>query len=436
MYSKISTDQFINEFQDYPAYDNIRKIASVVDGLKNSSRKVVYYCLKTNFTKPVKTSQLKAKIEEDTQYLHGDITGVVESLAKDYTGTNNINLLEPHGNFGTELVKMASASRYTMTKPSPELYELFDKSDLAIYEKQFFEGEEIEPKYMVPNLPIILINGSEGISSGFAQKILSRNPVKIKNAIKKKLKGNHTYKEPPWIRGFKGIVEEGDGPGKWLIKGVVERINTNTVHIKAIPFTYSLQSYLKELDGLEDKGIIRSYNDNSELEFDFEVKFTKDALSKMKDEDLLKTLKLVKPITENYTVEDENNRIVVCKDVNQILDHFIKVRLEFLEKKIRHTLSVLYDKKQKLDSKVIFINKVINKELPIFKRKKDHIVSDLEDICDIYKVDGTYDYLLSMSLYSLTEEQIIKINNQLKEIEKDITYYEKIDVDKFYLDLL
>ena len=63
----IQTDEFITEFLNYPSYDNIRKIGSVVDGLKNSSRKVIYYCLKYNTPKPVKTAQFKAEVENKTQ---------------------------------------------------------------------------------------------------------------------------------------------------------------------------------------------------------------------------------------------------------------------------------------------------------------------------------------------------------------------------------
>lgn len=437
MFRTVKAEEFIEDFKSYPAYDNIRKIASVVDGLKNSSRKVIYYCLKHQISKPVKTSQIKSQIENETQYLHGDITGVVETLAKNYVGTNNINLMEPHGNFGTEMVKQASASRYTFTKPSSELYELFDKNDLAILDRQWFEGDEIEPVYLMPKLPLLLINGSEGISSGYAQKILNRNPQTIKTAIKKKLNGNHLYNAKPWFRGFRGTVEQGDKPAQWLIKGVVERINTTTVHIKAVPFAYDLAGYLKVLDKLEDDGVIKDYDDNSELEFDFTVKFTRDKLASFKtDEELLKALKLIKPVTENYTVQNEVNRVTEFDNVDQILDYFIDVRKQFLAKKIDYMISLIGNDLNILKWKRAFIQAVIDGDIVINNRKKKDIEVDLQANNQIGDQEGSYDYLLNMNLMSMTEERIKKLDREIKEKEKEYKYYDTISPTELYLDEL
>lgn len=437
MFRTVKAEEFIEDFKSYPAYDNIRKIASVVDGLKNSSRKVIYYCLKHNVPKPVKTSQIKSQIENATDYLHGDITGVVETLAKNYTGTNNINLLEPHGNFGTSMVKQASASRYTFTKPSDDLYDLFDKNDLKILDRQWFEGNEIEPVYLMPKLPLLLINGSEGISSGYAQKILSRNPTNIKTAIIKKLKGNHRYNAKPWFRGFRGTVEAGDKHGQWIIKGKVERLNTTTLHISAVPFTYDLAGYLKVLDKLEDDGVIKGYDDNSELEFDFTVKMTRDKLASYKtDDDLMKALKLVKPVTENYTVQNEKNRVTEFDNVDQILDYFIDVRKQFLDKKIGYMLDKIGSELETLQSKRTFIQEVVDGTIVINNRKKKDIEKDLEGYTTIIKIDDSYDYLLNMNLMSMTHERIKKLDQEIKEKKKSYDYYDTIDPTGLYLDEL
>lgn len=431
----MSPNEFVEQFRDYPAYDNIRKIASVVDGLKNSSRKVIYYCLLNNIPKPIKTSQIKSQIENATQYLHGDITGVVETLAKDYTGSNNINLLEPHGNFGTAMVKTASASRYTFTKPSPELYELFDKEDLNILNRQWFEGDEIEPVFLMPKLPLLLINGSEGISSGYAQKILARDPKDIKKSIIKKLNGNHVYDSIPWFRGFNGVVEKGDNPGQWMIKGVVEKLNTTQVKIKAVPHIYDLSSYLKVLDKLEDDGIIRGYEDNSELEFEFIVKFTREKLSGLKtDDDILKTLKLIRVVTENYTVQNEVNRVVEFSNVDEIMDYFIKIRTEFLDKKIDYKKDIISKDLDLLRWKRIFIQCVIDRKIIINDRKKKQIESDLNANGLIGKIDNSYDYLLNMSLLSMTNERINKLDTEIKNKEKQLKYYSNITAKELMLE--
>lgn len=432
----VSAEHFIGEFKDYPAYDNVRKIASVVDGLKNSSRKVIYYCLKNNIPKPIKTSQFKAQVEQDTQYLHGDITGVVETLAKDYCGANNINLLEPHGNFGTRLVKQASAPRYTFTKPSPALYEIFDKEDLEILTKQYFEGDEIEPVYLMPSIPMLLVNGAEGISTGFAQRIYARDPKKLKQSIIKKLNGvNHTYKESPWYRGFSGDICETDQPNKYIIKGKCKVINSTTVEITEVPFTYDLQQYVKVLDKLEDDGVIRSYQDHSEDDFRFTVKFSRSDLSDITEDQLLTKLKLTKQISENYTVQNENNRIMTFDNVDQIVDYFIDVRLKFLEKKLAYKADKINQQLTVLKERKRFIEYVIDDKLVLAKQTKQSIIDQLVKH-KFEMVDESYDYLLTMNFMSLTKERMDKLQKDIDEFESKLAYYESSTPTSLYIDEL
>ena len=108
---------FKHEYCDYASYDNYRKIGSCIDGLKPSSRKCIYSIIKRNITNPKKVSQLKSDAASDTQYLHGDtaLEGVIVGLAQDFTGSNNIPLLQREGSFGTRLIPAAAAGRYIFT---------------------------------------------------------------------------------------------------------------------------------------------------------------------------------------------------------------------------------------------------------------------------------------------------------------------------------
>ena len=179
--SKIKiTDFFQNDYVDQASYDNLRKVASLVDGQKNAARKILYTILEKNIKDEIKVSQLGSKVAEFAEYLHGSMDGVTINLAQNFPGTNNIPLLAREGNFGTRFSQSASAPRYIFTHGTKEFFELFKKEDNQVLIKQYFEGQQIEPMFYVPNLPILLINGSEGVSSGFAQKILPRNPKKNK----------------------------------------------------------------------------------------------------------------------------------------------------------------------------------------------------------------------------------------------------------------
>lgn len=417
----IKDESFVQEFIDYPAYDNIRKIASVIDGQKNASRKVIHYILKHNVTKPVKTSQIKSKIEEYTQYLHGDITGTVENMAKDYVGTNNINLLLPKGGFGTRLIKDTSASRYTYTCGAPELFKLFDTSDYNTIPKQFFEGEEIEPRYLIPSIPLLLVNGSNGVSTGYAQKIFNRDPNKIIEAIKQKLKDpTHVYDEPIWYRDYTGDVRS-RGNGAWTICGKAEQTNTTTVHITEIPFSYNLNQYINVLDTLKEKGIIKSYTDNCKSSFDFVVKFERSVLAKYPDDKLYDVLKLKTNVTENYTAEDENNIVVEFGNVNEILDYFIDFKMKSLQDRKDYLISKYKYDLSVFESKISFISGIIEETLLINNRKRVDIFADLE-YNKFIMVDGSYDYLLNMNISSLTSERVESLNKQFNQM--------KIQLDK------
>lgn len=433
----IPTNDFIKEFQNYPSYDNIRKIASCIDGLKNSSRKVIYYSLTKNIQKPTKTAQFKADVENKTQYLHGDITGVVESLAKNYCGSNNINLLEPHGNFGTRQVPSASASRYTFTKPSDKMYELFDREDLEILNRQYFEGDEIEPTYLMPLLPLILINGSEGISSGYAQKIFNRDPKRLMEAIINKLNNpNFIYNECPWYKSFDGVIEQGEETNKWVIKGKCIVDNTTQVTVTELPVGYSLQHYIKILDRLEDQGIIKSYQDLSENDFLFRIKFTREQLSKYKDNNaLLSALKLISNVSENYTCQNENNIVIVFNSVDELLNYYIKIRLEFNKRKIEHKLNKISSKLELLNEKRRFILSVINDTIVIFKRTKEDIYNQLEK-GKFSKIDDSYKHLLNMNISSFTEEQIKSLESEIKKMRDEKNYLLNSTEKTLYIDQL
>ena len=100
-----------------------RAIPNVVDGLKVSQRKVIYTCLKRDDKQDIKVAQLAGAVGEQTAYHHGEasLMGTIINLAQDFVGSNNINLLQPIGQFGTRLAggKDSASPRYIFTQMSP-----------------------------------------------------------------------------------------------------------------------------------------------------------------------------------------------------------------------------------------------------------------------------------------------------------------------------
>ena len=415
------TDFLNNEVVNFASYSTLRALASYIDGLKNSHRKVVCYMLLNNVTKEKKVFNLSGEIMTSMEYLHGDISGSVITLAQNYPGTNNIPLLSREGNFGTRFTNEASATRYIYTAKDKMFDYLFNKSDINVLPEQYFEGTKIEPRFFIPTLPLILINGSEGIATGFAQKILPRNVDNIKNAITNILENEQIDSKilNPSFDGFNGIVEQGDNSNQWLIKGTIKRLVGGKFEITEIPVGIDLQSYIKVLDDLEDDKFIKSYKDSSKDDkFHFEVTMSPSDLAKFTDDELLQKFKLVKKISENYTCVDENNRVKVFQNAEEILRTFVKIKLEYLQKRKDYQLQKSEDDIKIDFSKYLFIKNIVENKLIINKRKKSEIETDLEKIDNIIKRDNSFDYLLQMNILSLTEERMNKLQEDIK-IKKD-----------------
>jgi DNA topoisomerase-2 len=429
---------FNKDYVDQASYDNLRKIASLVDGQKNASRKILYTVLEKNIKDKIKVSQLGSKVAEFAEYLHGNLDGVIVNLGQDFPGTNNIPLLQKKGNFGTRFSQEASASRYIYTYGTSEFFNLFKKEDTEILKQQYFEGQQIEPMFYVPSLPILLVNGSEGVSSGFAQKILPRNPNEIKKYIESSLSGiSGAHNLTPYYEGFNGTIEQGETSNQWLIKGILEVKGINKVEITEVPVGYDLKSYIKILDDLEDKKVIQSYRDKSEDDsFKFEVNINSKDLKKWDNETLMNKLKLIKKVSENYTVIDENNKIKVYTSAKEILDHYINVKLGYVEKRKANQIEKLTNEIRFDFSKYLFIKMITEDSLVINKRKKDDIVNDLQKIEKIIDRDGSYDYLLNMNIMSLTEERMDKLQQDIKVKKETLDKLVQTSIEQLWINEL
>ena len=426
---------FNSDFVDYASYDNLRKIGSCIDGLKNASRKVIFTVLEKNIKEPIKVSQLANKVAEYAEYLHGSLDGVVVNLGQDFAGTNNVPLLQKKGNFGTRFAQEASAPRYIFTYGSKNLFTLFKKEDLKILKEQMFEGERIEPVFYVPTLPLILVNGSEGVSSGFAQKILPRNPKSIIKYLTNKIQGKRNNKDllKPFFKDFKGTVEQGETSFQWLIKGKIERTNKNQITISEIPVGYDLKTYIKVLKTLEDSKVILDWDDLSDKEFKFIVKMNPKDLDKLSEDEILDRLKLVKKVTENLTCLNANNQIQEFQSAEEILDYYFKVKMEYLGKRKDYLVQELKTDLDILNAKITFIKAILDKSLVIEKQPKDKIVKNLEKIITV-KVQDSYDYLLNMPLYSLTLEKIKALTETLKNSKLKLKETQEKTLENFWLE--
>lgn len=432
--------KFFNEdYITFASYDNQRKISSVVDGNKISQRKVLYTILKNNInseSKEIKVEQLSAKTSEQTSYLHGagSLNGVAVGLATKYIGSNNINILEPDGNFGTRFIREPSAARYIYTYLSDIAKYIFKEEDEPILEKQTFEGQNIEPKMYYPIIPMVLVNGSEGLSVGFSSNIAPRDPKQIIEWLEYKLKGKNYKKELfPHFKDYQGnVIKEED---KYILKGKYQKLTSSKLIITEIPIKYNLKQYLNVLDSLVDKDIIKSYKDYSDNDkFNFEVKVKLDFFNNKTEDDVLKLLKLTESITDNLVLLDKDNKIKEYNNIEEILDEYYQVRYNAYIKRKSYQLNEI--RKQILFNinKKVFIECVLDERINI-KDSLNNIRNKMEQL-KLQKINNSYDYLLDMKISSLTKDKLDELKSKINIMQNVEKTLENTTIEDMWLEEL
>lgn len=428
--------------QDYALYGMYtlenRAIPSVIDGFKPTQRKIIYIADKvwrTGNEKPMKIFQLGGRIAADAHYHHGDgsLNGAIVGMAQSFN--NSLPLLEEIGQFGSLRSPEAGAPRYISTKTTNNFRLLY--KDFELLTPQHEEGQEIEPRFFLPIIPTVLLNGSSGIAVGFATNILNRNPIDLIDACLRVLDGKPVGTLLPWWRTFHGPVERVGESNQYIMRGIYDIKNTTTVEVTELPPSITYQKYETHLQSLQDRSIIFAYDDNSSVDINYTVKFSRNSLTTLQNKGRLdSTLKMIETETENLTCLDEHGKLIEFSEPSQIVEYFTKFRLKYYFKRKDFLIDKFNRELSVLSNRARFIKSIIDRSLKINNVPKVEIITYLEiNIFD--KVDCSYNYLLNMPIHSLTKETYELL---LKEIEaKKVQIVEmkkKEPIDMYKEDLL
>ena len=425
------TDFIHKDLVNFSLADLKRSIAHMADGLKPSQRKVMYSCFQKNLKDEMKVAQLAAFVAEKSAYHHGEVSlaDTIVKLANDYTGSNNINLLEPCGQFGTRLMggKDASQTRYIFTKLSKETRNIFDQKDDAILTYLDDDGRVIEPEHYMPVLPMILVNGTEGIGTGFSCYIPPFNPEDIKANILNFTNGRDMKKMKPWFRGFQGSILEQDDDS-WIAQGVWKSIG-RTVKVTDLPPGRWTQDYKEHLDTLVEKKIISGFTNNSTTE---NVDFI---IQDYNGKDAVKDLKLQKTIRcSNMHLFHPTKGICKYDSAEKILTDFIGLRMDYYVKRKNRLIEVTKRKAELCARRARFVKMVIEGDIVIFKRKKHDLEIQLSTLFP--KVDDSYDYLLHTKTVDYTEERVKALFDEWKTLNEELNSLKAIGyIDMWKTDL-
>ncbi|GAA5856986.1 hypothetical protein JCM8547_008496 [Rhodosporidiobolus lusitaniae] len=448
---EVPISDFINkELILFSMADNVRSIPSMVDGFKPGQRKVLFACFKRKLKTEIKVGQLSGYVSEHSAYHHGDVSlqGTIIGLAQNFVGSNNLNLLDPNGQFGTRLQggKDAASARYIFTNVAGITRNVFHAADDDVLDYLNDDGQNIEPSWYIPVLPMVLVNGSDGIGTGWSSYVPNFNPSDIVANLRRKLDGEDMEPMHPWYRGFRGTIEKGDKDG-YKCTGTIERIDDSTVEITELPIRTWTQNYKEMLEswvgGTEKQPAwVKDYKEyHTDTTVHFIVTLTDKGKEAIEKDGLEKTFKITSKVnTSNMVCFDPSGKIKKYATPEEIVDEFYDVRLDYYHRRKKRLVSDLELVHDRLSNQARFIVMVNKGEIKLSNRKKAVIVADLrkhefrpfpkvakahvagdvdeagekdledEEVAEAEAgADSDFDYLLNMQISSLTAERVAKL---------------------------
>jgi len=468
----VSYEDFVNrELIHFSVYDCERSIPNLVDGLKTSLRKILYCAFKRRLTSEVKVAQFAGYVSEHSEYHHGEasLNAALVGMAQNFVGSNNVNLLQPQGQFGTRLNggHDAASERYIFTQLNPITRLLFPDQDDPILNYLNEDGTSIEPEYYVPILPMVLVNGISGIGTGFSSSIPPFHPLRLVEYLRGRLASDRqscgsAAPFVPYYENFRGTVtavpaaaagaaEEEGGSKKFLIKGVYQHVGADQVRITELPVGTWTMPYITMLEELTDGGVdkagkrvapsIRDFVSNStEKTVDILVTFPKGRIAELETmtpapgiNGLEKLLKLTTTVsTTNMHLFDADCKLRKYGTPEEIVDAFMVVRLATYVKRKAHQVAEMERVMVKLSNKARYIEAVLAGQVDLRRKTATEIEAMLQ-AAQLVHVDGNYDYLIKMPMVSVSAENVDRLRKECAETAQALETLRNTTVEQMWL---
>ena len=454
----ITYDEFIHkELIHFSKYDCDRSIPNLMDGLKISLRKILYSAFKKNLTTEIKVAQFSGYVSEHSGYHHGEasLNAAIVGMAQNFVGSNNINLFMPNGQFGTRLQggKDSASERYIFTQLNKITRTLFPAHDDNILSYLNDDGLIVEPVYYAPIIPMILVNGSKGIGTGFSTDIMCYNPIQIIQYLKNKLISSEesTIDFIPFYDGFKGQITK-LSDDKFLIKGLYEKTGNDTIRVTELPVGFWTEDFKELLEKLIEPGqdkegkkivsVVKDYDDMSkDTNVDFTITFAKGKLEELEqskgDYACNGIEKLLKLYTTNTTTNmhlfDSNDKLQKYEKISDIIDAYYEVRLKLYQTRKDYMIDALEKELVLLSNKAKYIQENLEGTVDLRKKKKEQVIEMLQSKgYDLIGDDIEYKYLTKMPMDSVTEENVEKMLKEKGNKEHELTIIKSTTINQMW----
>ena len=456
----IPYEEFINkELIHFSKYDCDRSIPNLMDGLKISLRKILYSAFKKRLTSEIKVAQFSGYVSEQSCYHHGEesLNKAIVGMAQNFIGSNNINLLFPSGQFGSRIKggQDASSPRYIFTRLEKLSRLIFPEQDDNILKYLDDDGTLVEPQFYVPIIPMILINGTKGIGTGFSTEIMCYNPLQIIGYLKNKLQYIETTSNEseffPYYEGFTGTISKVTD-NKFVFKGKYEKLETDKIRITELPvgfWTEDFKELLHDLQNDKDKDgkkitpyikeVFENYTDTT---VEFIITFSKGKVVELEANKgeygcngLEKLLKLYNTSsTTNMNLFNSEDKLKKYDKVEDIIDEYYDIRLQYYDYRKDNIIDNLEKDLLILSNKVKYIMELLNGTIDLRKKKKIEIFDlIIEKGYDIIDDDDEFKYLLRMPMDSVSEENVERLMKEHNSKENELSIIKSTTIQQMWL---
>ncbi len=363
--------------------------------------------------------------------------------------------------------KDSASERYIFTRLNEVTKMIFNKNDTPLLKQIMDDGDLVEPEYYVPILPMILVNGTTGIGTGYSTDVPMHNPLDIIENLEALMEEKETKKMKPWYRGFTGTIEE-KSEKQYMNKGVVNIVDDTTIEITELPIESWTSDYKIYLEALivgstsspspkaakaeasgkgegkvkkasTHKQVIQSFKEyHTDSTVKFELKMKKEDVTYYKEhmDELYDYLKLTGKINySNMTLYDSKGHLKKYDSTDDILKEFYMVRYGYYIKRKAYMLKYIKRQLDMCASKVRFIEEIMDKTLDIMY-KEDEVVEKMleernyprfgkeEDDMSLGEAnpEKSYDYLLHMQIRTFTKSKLDTLRKE--HLEKEGSYKE------------
>ncbi len=413
-----------NEARDYAMYTiENRAIPNMIDGLKPVQRFFLYSSIQNAKTEFRKIVAIAGRVSE-YGYHHGEGSASDAGQLMANTWNNNFPIIQGRGNFGSRLVQKAAAPRYTFAKLHDNFWKVY--KDLEVC-PEHEDPEHLPPRFYLPIIPTVLLNGVKGIATGFATSILPHSLNSVKQCVTDVIKTGNCKEPEISYPDFNGKVTTKDD--KMYIEGIYELSGQTTLYITEVPYKYDREAYIKLLDKLDDDGEIVRYSDDCDKDgFKFEVKLRRG--TDTSHEAIVKMFALRQGISQNLTVIGPDGLRQYDKASDLIKD-FVEIRKHYIDNRIKMMVQKTKDELDYMTARHKFISLVIDGTINLKEQTKAKSVKQIQDMLDVSRDNA--EKLVSMPLHSITTDTSKKIEKDMKVSEKNLKYWETTTIEKEYL---